>query len=423
MCEQSAAGDRSSGGTVNGGPHPLDANFGSATVYDALNRAYTTSYPVDYNFSAIPFQQANQTAWTIHSTADGEPLYTTDYQGNITDIKLSAYGEIFPFDSLWKGPVMYHRDMFGFTASAHTNASSSNNTGWTLPTPYSSCSASGNLGATPGQEAQKVPAIPQCLGACACIVGYQFRTDGYFDGSLTWRGVRNYTDSTQQWTTPDSYAGNAANPITGMTYNYGNNNPLRFSDPSGLTGVACDPPAPWDGHSPVESRAADCLPGEDGGDSGGGTSDGPSCSESSCMGYAGDNYLVNAGPLGSITLYRGVTAWELEDILKNSNYYRVGKGLEGKYFFETPGQVSKFAQARSAMGDNEGPFTLTSAVFNEPLNADVVELSAAEGGNALFLRGEPLETLSSNPVTVYDSMPLPEVMPNIWEMPDVFIDL
>lgn len=77
---------------------------------------------------------------------------------------------------------------------------------------------------------------------------YPFRNDGHFDGRLTFRGVRTYLGG--QWTTPDAFGG---------SYNYANNNPAAFEDPTGFLSTAGCPDQ--EHRNPVTGQCEDYPPG------------------------------------------------------------------------------------------------------------------------------------------------------------------
>jgi RHS repeat-associated protein len=101
----------------------------------------------------------------------------------------------------------------------------------------------------------------------------------------------------------------------------------------------------------------------------------------------------------AITLYRGVGPNELRSVQEAGKYAAKVGGTEGKYFFETPEQVSNFARM---MGDKA--YTTTS-----------VRVSASElaGGQAIRPAGEgagyffPAGQLPAGPVTIWNFSVLP----------------
>jgi YD repeat-containing protein len=59
------------------------------------------------------------------------------------------------------------------------------------------------------------------------------RADGYSFGTFAIQGVRAYDSTSQQWLTPDAYAGNVHDPVSQKPFVWNNNNPVEYSDPSG----------------------------------------------------------------------------------------------------------------------------------------------------------------------------------------------
>lgn len=193
--------------------------------YDALNRLLKASYAYSHGLGTIPF---NIGGFTNHASLGQMLATTTDSSGNLRDVKLGMNSEIVPMDSTFNGLTVYDRDPFGYVAAQRNTSGTS---AWTFPNLFSVCDGtdSGNLGAaTTGFTGT---ALANCNPAGML---YAYRSDGYFDGSLTVRGVRTYDADTQQWSTPDAWQGDATEPISGLTYNYANNNPAVFADPSGF---------------------------------------------------------------------------------------------------------------------------------------------------------------------------------------------
>jgi hypothetical protein len=60
------------------------------------------------------------------------------------------------------------------------------------------------------------------------------RDDGLELGDISVQGVRTMDLSTSQWTTPDSYAGTARDPMTQRPYMWERNNLYSYADPSGF---------------------------------------------------------------------------------------------------------------------------------------------------------------------------------------------
>lgn len=59
------------------------------------------------------------------------------------------------------------------------------------------------------------------------------RTDGFVDGFDTIQGVRAYNSNSGSWMTPDRYQGAIDNPASGKSYQWNDNNPVDYGDPSG----------------------------------------------------------------------------------------------------------------------------------------------------------------------------------------------
>ncbi|MBV9719277.1 MAG: hypothetical protein JOZ77_08155 [Candidatus Eremiobacteraeota bacterium] len=59
------------------------------------------------------------------------------------------------------------------------------------------------------------------------------REDGYSYSTYAVQGVRTYDSTSQQWTTPDAYAGDVNDPMSQKPFMWNDNNPVEWSDPSG----------------------------------------------------------------------------------------------------------------------------------------------------------------------------------------------
>lgn len=79
-------------------------------------------------------------------------------------------------------------------------------------------------------ECIQPPMPPQ--GPSGLWIDYS-RADGYGYGPYAVQGVRSYDSTSQQWLTPDAYAGDVDNPISQKPFVWNGNNPLAWSDPSG----------------------------------------------------------------------------------------------------------------------------------------------------------------------------------------------
>jgi YD repeat-containing protein len=75
-----------------------------------------------------------------------------------------------------------------------------------------------------GSYAQWVPILPLGID----------RADGYTYASFAIQGVRTYDSTSQQWLTPDAFAGDIHNPISQKPFIWNAGNPLTYSDPSGF---------------------------------------------------------------------------------------------------------------------------------------------------------------------------------------------
>lgn len=59
------------------------------------------------------------------------------------------------------------------------------------------------------------------------------RADGYSYGPYAVQGVRSYDSTSQQWLTPDAFAGGVDSPMSQKPFIWSANNPVAWSDPSG----------------------------------------------------------------------------------------------------------------------------------------------------------------------------------------------
>ncbi len=202
--------------------------------YDALNRLLEigtqsgTGYA--YGPGTVPISRSS---YTYHSSLGAMPIYTTDSSNNVLDVKFGMNDDILPTSTTFSGLTTYDRDPFGYAAAARNSSGTS---AWSLANLFGTCDTSGNLaGATSGFAGTTMTSCsPSGLQ-------YAFRTDGYFDGTITFRGVRTYASDTQQWSTPDMYQGMASDPMSQMGYNYAGNNPAMFADPSGFCNEVVPP--------------------------------------------------------------------------------------------------------------------------------------------------------------------------------------
>ncbi len=160
---------------------------------------------------------------------DGSSLsYSTGSNGSVSDYKLGFDGDMLPSDPGYSGATYYDRNSSG-DAIANHNAS-----GHSALQPYA---------------AQAIPPQPPGWvqpGGYGTATGHQpvfgdssgtaftyNREDGITNGEVTIQGVRNFSGDTQQWTTPDAYAGEIHDPMSQAKYMWNHNNPIEYSDPSG----------------------------------------------------------------------------------------------------------------------------------------------------------------------------------------------
>lgn len=103
------------------------------------------------------------------------------------------------------------------------------------------------------------------------------------------------------------------------------------------------------------------------------------------------------------TLYRAVTATELDDIVATEEY-RSGEGsIEGKYFSGSASDASKFARKMFRFFPDEGPYTITSTTVSVLVLRSCTKLTIAGEGTAWFM---PRNLLPLSPVDVWTYCPL-----------------
>jgi hypothetical protein len=103
------------------------------------------------------------------------------------------------------------------------------------------------------------------------------------------------------------------------------------------------------------------------------------------------------------TLYRAVTASELDDIVA-TGVYRLGEGsIEGKYFFESVSDAASFARKMFNLFPDEGVYTITSATVSALVLKPFVKLRIAGEGTVWVA---PKSTLPFGPVDVWAYCPL-----------------
>jgi len=101
-----------------------------------------------------------------------------------------------------------------------------------------------------------------------------------------------------------------------------------------------------------------------------------------------------------VTIYRAVGPNELAD-LKDVGFYRAAEGLsEGKYFFDTPEQVSNFA--KRSWESQQKAYTMTSTTIRRA-DLPIPGYAVAEGAFYHF----DAANMPSGPVQIYTYMTLP----------------
>jgi hypothetical protein len=151
---------------------------------------------------------------TLHWDGD-QLLFTTDSTGKIVDVKADTTA-----DFLSTGLVVNSRDSSGaLTLSYGSNGFSDWEAG---PVAY-------------GHMGREVASLDFADGGPAGGgFGATNRTDGYTFGDFTVQGPRAYDPATQQWTTPDAYAGDVNDPMSQKPYTWNKNNPIAHTDESGM---------------------------------------------------------------------------------------------------------------------------------------------------------------------------------------------
>jgi YD repeat-containing protein len=153
--------------------------------------------------------------WYFHSWHwDGNALsFTGTLSGTVDDYKLGLDGDVLAgYNNGYTGSVYLDRDVDGQTIYTH--------------------SASGGKPYPPAS----LPSSVLWSNSSGAALMYN-RPDGVTDGVGTIQGVRNTNPDTQQWTTPDAYAGDITDPMSQSAYMWNNNNPVRYQDPSGYCPV------------------------------------------------------------------------------------------------------------------------------------------------------------------------------------------
>jgi YD repeat-containing protein len=244
---------------------------GTTRSYDVENHiinssaTYTTQTGVIQPLASDYVWGANGHPWRIGSTPSGgqpgddtvywdggSPVYSTNSNGQIDDIKIGSMGEYTPKDTGYSmGITFYDRGVDGSVAFCHNVTGGSGGLGdgdaSMLQTRFSSGGPSQPCGpavAIPSWGMQYPlnvawnPSYNGALGGGGVGNGWTIampRTDGIADGTNTIQGVRVYDPTAGQWTTPDSFPGNVHDPMTQKSYMWNDKNPVSYQDPSGYT--------------------------------------------------------------------------------------------------------------------------------------------------------------------------------------------
>lgn len=172
----------------------------------------------------------------------GEIVDQLHWDGNAILLEQSTQGSYvgataLNVDDLGTGPMVYDRDMSGSIVAVHEGTDFgvwNDAPGFNVKNPkMGGSTAIGEWGANPTDPS---PMSPSDVGA----VFAPSREDGYTDiWGNTFQGVRVYDPVMAQWTAPDAYAGDAADPMSQKPFMWNGNNPVSYEDPSGyytLTG-------------------------------------------------------------------------------------------------------------------------------------------------------------------------------------------
>ncbi|HEY5258448.1 MAG TPA: hypothetical protein VIJ12_08730 [Candidatus Baltobacteraceae bacterium] len=163
---------------------------------------------------------------TLHWDGDGL-LFTTNASGQVDDLKIEDFGDVYPLASAFSGLVLADRDPTGTAVTRHTIDGSTDT--WNLMSPLLEPGSSQTAGNVPTGVFQTLDDFRQM----PLIPINQPRTDGISDGMNTIQGVRTYEPSLNAWTTPDAYAGDINDPMSQKSYMWNGNNPISYEDPSG----------------------------------------------------------------------------------------------------------------------------------------------------------------------------------------------
>jgi len=157
---------------------------------------------------------------TLHWDGDSL-LFTTDQNGNLTDLKVGLLGDLLPSG----GISVLERDWSGDVVAGHNAAGS---LGISIEDPYQQSGGFGNENGIPDNVFQQGPIL-------------QPASDGIWDGVSVIQGVRNHDPQTGTWTTPDVYRGRVHDPASQKAYMWNRNNPVSYADPSGFILVVTGP--------------------------------------------------------------------------------------------------------------------------------------------------------------------------------------
>jgi hypothetical protein len=165
------------------------------------------------NTGGSQFQAGGSLSATLHWDGDSL-LFTTDQNGNLTDVKVGILGDLLPSG----GISVLERDWSGDVVTGHSVGGS---LGMSIEDPYQQLGGISNDQGTPDSVTQQGPIL-------------QPASDGIWDGVSVIQGVRNHDPQTGTWTTPDAYPGEIQDPMSQKSYMWNRNNQFAYSDPSGF---------------------------------------------------------------------------------------------------------------------------------------------------------------------------------------------
>ena len=166
----------------------------------------------------------NTTVLTAHW--DGDDLLYTTFAGN-TVIGIEKLGAV-QIGSASQGVIVNDRDWTGTTRQTHWIGGFSV---WSLNSPFIGKKGPGSNCGSRSSESCSNP--PQTLALDMS------RSDGYYDGFVSYQGVRAYDPNMNQWTSPDAYSGDVHDPMSQKPYMWNDNNPVEYGDPAGTTPLSC----------------------------------------------------------------------------------------------------------------------------------------------------------------------------------------